>query len=178
MRRIRVLTLTGILIAGSAAGAGAQIITSYDNSGARASAKVGYGGHGLDWDASVDSPLMADFLRVRGSLGRGKWRSEFDSYDDPIVTRLAASAIVFIRSPRDLKPYVGVGVAAYVPRGIDWNTRRGGRLILGMEGSGERWTIGLEVELDLPNESPNARRGIDDDLYMAGRIGLALRRRF
>jgi hypothetical protein len=178
MRRIRVLTAIVTL---TSASAGAQTITTYDNSGARASLRIGYGGHGIDWDTSVDSPLLADLVRFRGSVGQGRWASEFDSSPDPTVTRLAASAIVFIppRYPQDdLRPYVGVGLSAYLPRGVGVNTRTGTRLIAGLEGSGERWTVGLEVELDLPRLNNVDRPAIGDDLFLAGRIGIAVRRRF
>jgi opacity protein-like surface antigen len=178
MRRIRVLAGTLIVICATAVSAGAQTMTIIDNSSARASLRLGYGGHGPDWDASIDSPLFADLVRFRAGVGRDRWDSEFDSYPDPTVTRFAASAIIFIRSPSDLRPYVGLGLSRYVPRGGDWNAQTGKRLIAGMEGSGERWTVGVEVEIELPRDSGLDRPAVGNELLPTGRIGLAVRRRF
>ena len=166
-----VITLTGA----AAAPVAAQTITLSDPGAARVGLKAGYGGHGLDWDASVDSPLLGDVLRFRGSVGQGLWHSEFDSSPDPAVTRLAASALWFIRVPHIVKPYVGLGAAAYLPGTGNFSAQRGARLTLGMEGSGERWTVGVEVELDLTD---GRNRPFVDALYPTGRIGLALRRAF
>jgi hypothetical protein len=180
MRRIHILIAIVTLTAATAASAVAQTITSYDDRGARTGLRVGYGGHGLDWDASIESPLLADVVRVRGSVGQGLWSSEFDSAPDPRVTRLAASALVFFR-PRhaqdDLRPYVGIGRGAYIPRGADSKARTGTRLIAGLEGSGERWTVGVEIEIDLPRPH-HVRPSVGGDLFPDGRIGMALRRRF
>ena len=178
MRSIRILTAIITVIWATAVSAGAQTITLIDNTSARASLRVGYGGHGPDWDASIDSPLFANAVRFRAGVGQDRWDSEFDSYPDPTVTRLGASAIIFIPSQYDLRPYVGLGLARYLPRGLDWNAQTGKRLIGGMEGSGERWTVGLEVEIELPR--PNAADGplVDNELLPTGRIGIAIRRRF
>jgi hypothetical protein len=179
MRRIHVLTAIVALTCATAADAGAQTITLFDERAPRASLKIGTGGHGLDWEASVDSPLLADLVRVRGGVGQGYWDSEFDSYADPVVTRLAASALVFIRTRHALKPYAGLGFSAYVPRGIDLDTQTGTRLIAGMEGSGERWTVGLEVEIDAPHLRDRERPSVNtSNLFFTGRIGLAVRRSF
>jgi hypothetical protein len=175
MRRIHVLTAIVAMTCATAANAGAQTLTLSDDRAPRASLKIGTGGHGLDWEASIDSPLLADLVRVRGGVGQGYWDSAFDSYADPIVTRLAASAIVFIRSRHDLRPYVGLGYSAYVYSTLHTGTR----LIAGMEGSGEGWTVGLEVEIDVPRSGGRARPSVDNsNLFPTGRIGLALRRRF
>lgn len=178
MRCVRVLTALATLTCATAAGVSAQTITISDPRAPRASLRIGYGGHGLDWETSVDSLLLADLVRVRAGVGQGRWDSEFDSYDDPRVTRLAASALVFIHTPRDLKPYVGLGVSAYLPHGTDLGSQRGARLVGGMELSGERWTVGLEGEMDLPRESAAERPFVNDELFLVGRIGIAIRRRF
>jgi hypothetical protein len=157
--------------------ASAQIITMYDDSGPRASMRVGYGGHGLDWETSIDSPLWAGRIRVRGGLGQGRWDSEFDDYRDPTVTRLAASALYFFAVPSEVKPYVGLGLSRYVPRRSDVRAQTGKRVIAGMEGSGERWTVGAEVEIDLP-DFPGPSEVAGGQLYPVGRIGLAIRRKF
>jgi hypothetical protein len=47
-----------------------------------------------------------------------------------------------------------------------------------MEGSGERWTVGVELEFDLPRNrriDPSVAR---EQLDPTGRIGLAIRRAF
>ena len=180
MRRIRVLAGTLTLLCAAAVSAEAQTVTLIDNSSARGSLRLGYGGHGPDWDASIDSPLLANLVRFRAGMGIGKWDSEFDSHPDPTVTRFGASAIVFIRSnPNyDVRPYVGFGLSRYVPSGIDWNAQTGKRLILGMEGSGERWTLGLEIEIELPRDNGLERPAVANELLPTGLIGLALRRRF
>ena len=175
MRHIHVLTAIVVLACATAANPGAQTITLSDDRAPRASLKIGTGGHGLDWEASIDSPLLADLVRVRGGVGQGYWNSAFDSYADPIVTRLAASAIVFIRSRRDLRPYVGLGYSAYAYSTLHTGTR----LIAGMEGSGEGWTLGLELEIDAPHTNGRARPSANNShLFPTGRIGLAVRRRF
>jgi hypothetical protein len=178
MRRIQVLTATVGLIWIMVASAGAQTITSYDNRGARASLKVGYGGHGIDVEPSIESPLMADLLRVRGGVGWGRWDSEFDSYDNPTITRLAASGLVYIPTRNTLKPYVGLGFSAYVPRGTDMRTQTGARLILGAEGSGDGWTVGGEVEIDVPRTARLDRPPGGNYLFPMARVGLAIRRHF
>lgn len=179
MQRIHLLTGIVLLLWATAGRAEAQTITLIDNNGPRASLRVGYGGHGIDWESSIDSPLLADVVRLRGGLGWGRWDSDFDSYENPIVTRLAGSALVFIRTRNDLKPYLGLGVSAYFPWGMDIKNQTGTRLILGAEASGDRWTVGVEVELDVPRD----RRSVDGPragtpLYLVGRIGLAVRRHF
>ena len=179
MRIVRALTATTILTVATAATAPAQTITLIDDSGPRASIKVGYGGHGLDWETSIDSRAFADRLRFRAGLGQGRWSTEYDSYEDPTVTRLAASALAFIRTRNDLKPYVGLGFSAYVPRGVDIPRQTGARFILGAEGSGDGWTVGGEVELDLPHDRPSVDRlPVSRRLFFTGRIGIAVRRHF
>ena len=56
-------------------------------------------------------------------------------------------------------------------------TRMGTRVIAGMEGSGDRWTVGLEVELDLTSGKPLDRLP-GKDLLPTGRVGIAIRRHF
>jgi hypothetical protein len=180
MRRILVPALTISLIATTAAISAAQTITVFDNSGARAGLKVGHGGHGIDWETSIDSRSFVDFVRVRGFLGHGQW-VDWDSADAGRVTR--AGAAVILMRPRlgleDVRGYVGLGIAAYLPHRVDSRTHSGVRLILGLEGSGERWTVGPEIELDVPNMGKDAA-GLErrNDLLPTGRIGIAIRRRF
>jgi|RhiMethySRZTD1v2_1073278.scaffolds.fasta_scaffold01576_4 hypothetical protein len=169
-----ILILAGVLVEPCAA----QTMSIYNTRGPRVSARVGYGDPGFDWDTSIDSPLIADRLRFRGGLGQGLWDSEFDGYRGT-VTRVAASAIYFIASPPELRPYIGLGLARLIPRGSDVVTQTGNRLILGMEGSGERWTVGVELEIDLPRyRTIDAGSVAREQLYPTGRIGLAIRRAF
>jgi hypothetical protein len=178
MRRMLVLTLTISLIATTAAIFAAQTITVYDNSGARAGLKVGYGGHGIDWETSIDSRSFADFVRFRGFLGHGQWVD----WDSAVVGRItrAGAAVILMRpriGPEDVRGYVGLGISAYLPHRVDLSTQSGLRLIIGMEGSGERWTVGPEIELDLPKSKDTA--GFQrTELLPTGRIGIAIRRRF
>lgn len=172
-------TLTFLLTIATAATAGAQTLTLIDTNGPRASLRVGRSGDSLDWDASIDSPVIGDIVRFRGSVGQGRWASEFASYPDPKVARLAFSALVFLRTSNPVRPYIGLGTAAYLPRGPGWSTHRGMRIVAGMEGSGERWTIGVEVEADLPRPRDLSRPlPTNALLYPDGRIGIAVRRHF
>jgi hypothetical protein len=56
-------------------------------------------------------------------------------------------------------------------------TQMGTRVIHGAELPAERWTIGVEVQLDLPHQ-PKVGRPVRDELFPVGRIGLAIRRGF
>jgi hypothetical protein len=97
----------------------------------------------------------------------------------PRVLRAAASALVFIPkgplSP-NVSTYIGLGVAAYSPLGVDIDRQFGKRVIWGIEGTGDQWTIGAEVEADLPNTHTVRPAGFD--LIPAVRIGIAFRRNF
>lgn len=178
MRRIRIVIAIITLACATAAPSAAQTITVYDDSDPRASVRIGSGGNGFDWEASIDSPVLANFIRVRAGVGQGRWDSAFDSYRDPTVTRLAASALVFLPSRPEIKPYVGLGIARYLPRGGGLTAQTGQHLIAGMEGSGERWTIGVELEFDFPSKKAFDRPLVEDELFPTGRIGLAIRRAF
>jgi hypothetical protein len=178
MQMMRTLAAALVLVGAMAADAGAQTISIDSPGAARASLRFGYGGHGLDWEPSVDSPLLVDLFRVRAAVGWGRWSSEFDSYDDPTVTRVGGSALLFFPTRNDVKPYIGLGIAAFVPRGVDLDRQIGARLIAGMEGTADRWTVGAEVEIDIPRPNRLDERSWREELYFTGRIGLAIRRRF
>ena len=179
MRNVRVLTAIVTLISATAGTSAAETITTHNTDTARANVRVGYGGRGVDLDLSIDSPRLAHLVRFRAGVGHGHWVGINSAGNEPAVTRLAISALFFIPT-RDvrpiLEPYVGIGIGAFVPRGAAINTQTGRRLILGMEGSGESWTVGTEVEVDFTtgDDGPSVR----DDLLPTFRIGLALRRRF
>jgi hypothetical protein len=178
MRRRHLVPALLILAGTFAETSAAQTISIYNTNGPRVSARVGYGDPGFDWDTSIDSPLIAGRLRFRAGLGQGLWDSEFDGFRGS-VTRLAASAIYYVTSPPELRPYIGLGLSRLIPRGADLEAQTGRRLILGMEGSGERWTIGVELEFDLPrNTRSDALSVASEPLYPVGRIGLAIRRSF
>jgi hypothetical protein len=46
-----------------------------------------------------------------------------------------------------------------------------------MEGSGKRWTVGVELEIELLRY-PGIDEAGDGELYPTARIGLAIRRKF
>jgi hypothetical protein len=182
MRCIGIRTVIAALLIAVAAPAAAQI-TIIDPDTARAAFRVGFGGRGLDVDGSIDSPLLAGIFRLRGSVGEGRWVGLGEvpppAGASPRVLRAAASALVFIPkgplSP-NVSTYIGLGVAAYSPLGVDIDRQFGKRVIWGIEGTGDQWTIGAEVEADLPNT--NNVRSAGYDLIPAVRIGIAVRRHF
>jgi hypothetical protein len=185
VRRIEILTVA--LFVATAAPAAAQVVTMIDRDSARAAFRVGFGGRGIDVDGSIDSPLLAGAFRVRGSVGQGRWVGLGEvpppAGASPRVVRAAASALLFIPmglASEGISSYVGIGVAAYFPRGVDMNRQIGKRVIWGIEGAwSDRWTMGVEIEADLPN--PNDRANIPSasyDLIPAVRMGIALRRLF
>jgi len=193
MRHIRLPLAILVLVAATSRQTAAQTVTKVDTDSARASITSCYGGRGLDWEASIDSPQLADHFRLRASVGQGRWVDGFESSPPagtaPTVARLAADVIFVALShvppqgtgPRAwpvLRPYGGVGISVYLPRGVDMIPQRGVRIIAGMEGSGDRWTIGPEVQIDLPRTNTISRPHHGDDLLFTGRIGIAVRRRF
>jgi hypothetical protein len=190
MESIRVLVASIALAGAPAATAAAQTVTVYKTDSARASVKVGYGGHGIDWETSVDSPMILDLVRIRGGIARGNWVGWDTTFppagSDPTVTRVAASVIIGGRfppahglpSPDYVRWYFGAGIAAYVPHRRDMNAQRGTHLVFGVDVSGERWTIGPELDFDFPRDNDPPRPFFNDDLLPTVRIGLAVRRHF
>ena len=168
-----------ILFLAPAAPAGAQTIVPLpDYDAARAGLRVGYGGRGLDLQASVDSPRFLSFVRFRGDVGHGHWVGINAEEIAPRVTRFGASALLYFarRGRPEFPVYVGVGMGAFVPHGEDFPARMGKRLIVGMELSGDRWTVGPELEIDF---SPGKLdRFVRKDLVPTMRIGIAIRRHF
>ncbi len=189
MRWVGVLGVIGALSGGAAGTAVAQTITIDDPAGARAGLKVGYMGHGADWETSIDSPLVAEFMRVRGSLGFGRWVDGAPTPGlDPWVARAAASVVFFIR-PLDPRQYIrrsgteprfyfGVGIAAYMPVGVAMRAQKGTRIFLGVEGWTAPWTFGPEIELDVPRGKGTARPFSSGELPLGARVGFAVRRLF
>jgi hypothetical protein len=168
-----------VLFSAPAAPARAQTIVSllnYDS--ARAGLRVGYGGHGLDLQASVDSPRFGSLVRFRADVGHGHWVGINGEEFTPTVTRVAASALFYFapRERPEFPAYVGVGIGAFVPHDDGFTTRIGPRLTLGMEGSVDRWMVGPELEFELsPGNLDRFRR---KDLLPTARVGIAIRRHF
>ena len=182
MRSIRFHVATLTLIGSTVASASAQPASSSDVSAARVSARIAYGGHGLDADASIDGPLLADLVRIRAAVGRGRWVDRFGSAppvgDDPVATRIACSAI-FVRPPvvdGNVRFYYGVGAFVSVPGDTALHIQHGVRLTLGLEGFGGGWTVGPEFEADIPltRHSPPSSH----HLLPTTRVGVAIRRRW
>jgi hypothetical protein len=178
MRCIRILLGICALLSLTRATAAAQTITLSDPDAARAAVRVGYGGRGPDLDVSIDSPRIAGLFRFRGDIGHGHWLGINGNRDEPRVTRVAASALLFVapRHAPDLPWFIGIGIGAFVPHGSEFRTRRGARLIIGMEGVFDRWAIGPEVEADLTNGALD--RTVRKDLLPTFRVGIAVRRQF
>jgi hypothetical protein len=178
MRTIHLAAALGLTVV-VASRSWAQTITVYDEGGPRAGATLGYGGHGPDLEASVDSPELWNSVRVRALIGLGRWVGFGETPGDPEVTRIGLSVIKIgrrdIRYP--IRPYGGVGFSAYFRDGA--RVQSGLHLVVGMEGSGERWTIGPEVGLELPVlRRPSPFFEPRAQLDQTARIGVALRRRF
>ena len=180
MHRTLIAIAIVILIVTTAAPAGAQTIVPLpDYDAARAGLRVGYGGRGLDLQASVDSPRFVSLVRFRADVGHGHWVGINRESFAPRVTRFGASALLYFarRGLPEFPAYVGVGIGAFVPHGDDVPTRTGKRVILGMELSGDRWTVGPEIEIDLSSPGKLERFG-RKDLVPTIRMGLAIRRHF
>ena len=183
MRLIRVLTALPIITSCAAVSSAQTTITLEDTSAARVGLRIGYGGRGPDFAVSVDSPRLADVLRFRADLGVGRWTDWFESYppagNDPSVIRMAGATLLFFRRPDlpNLRPYVGVGLSYNLPLGVDMLHQRSSRLILGLEGSGERWDVGPEVDFELPSFRESIPY-VGNNLLPTARVGVAIRRRF
>ena len=166
------------ILALAASPAAAQTITLEDTTNARAGVRVGYPGKGVDWDLSIDSPRFMDAIRFRADIGHGHWSGINSNGDEPHVTRVAGAALLFIRPPDDprtpLLGYVGIGFAAFVPHRAGMPTQKGRRILLGMEGSVNRWDFGPEIEIDLANPAYGQLDPLNPDI----RFGIAFRRRF
>jgi hypothetical protein len=76
----------------------------------------------------------------------------------------------------NVSSYLGIGIAAYSPLGVEMSRQTGKRAIWGIEGAGDGWTLGAEVEADLPDSRDNRLAGYD--LIPTVRIGFAVRRHF
>ena len=174
MRIDWILATSVALIGAMSATASAQTLIVHHDDDARVTARIGYGGQGVDVAAAIDSRRFGESIRFRGDLGHGTWQGINSRGDEPRVTRVGASALLFFPRPAytELEAYGGVGIGAYLPHRAGMSPQLGLRLTLGMEVAGDPWTIGFEVELDAPDgDGPAA-------LLPAGRWGIAVRRRF
>jgi hypothetical protein len=139
---------------------------------------VGYGGHGADLDVSVESPRFGGLIRLRADVGHGAWVGINSGGNEPRVTRVAGSALLYF-APRDMPwfpAYVGIGIGKFMPHSEDFTARMGERLILGMEVSGDDWTIGPELEFDLTRGKLD--QFVRKDPLPTFRVGVAFRRHF
>ena len=178
MHRTLATIAIGILFVAPAATASAQTVRLVDYDAARAGLRVGYGGRGLDLQASVDSPRFLSYVRIRADVGHGAWLGINNEQFAPMVTRVAASALFYFAPSHapELPAYLGLSVAAFVPHEEGVETRVGARLTLGMEVTLDRWTAGPELEFDLPPGKLDQFR--QKDLVPTIRWGVAIRRRF
>jgi hypothetical protein len=172
MRALGILTLAIALTSAMGTSAAAQTtITIDDPDAARASIKASYGGHGIDWAASLDGPLLAEFVRFRADIGYGRWvglgETNSPSGLNPPVTHgcIRAGADLHVRA-----------APQHTPHDVDMDAQRGVRLTFGLDALGDRWTIGQEVELDIPHTKGLMNTG--QDLMPSVRVGIALRRHF
>lgn len=177
--RLTTIAIVILFVAPAAPARSQTTVTLLDYDTARAGLRVGYGGRGLDLQASIDSRRFGSLVRVRADIGHGHWLGINAEEFAPRVTRLAASALFYFapRHQPELPAYVGVGLGAFVPHDDGFPTRMGARVIAGMELSLDRWTVGPEVELDLTSGKP-IEGFPGKDLLPTGRLGIAIRRRF
>jgi hypothetical protein len=170
-------------------------ITVTDPNAARATIYGGYGGHGVDWEMAADSQAFAaSLVRIRGFVGQGRWVGTVDTHPpaglDPTVTRAGVLAMVSERPDfrRTFNAYVGLGFAAYIPRGVAMKTQFGAHVVLGLEAIGDGWSIGPELQFDVPHPKPvpgivaSGLSGADlydgNKLMPTVRIGVAIRKQF
>jgi len=167
-------------------------ITVSDPNSSRVTLYGGYGGHGVDWEMAAESHAFADRVRIRGFVGQGRWVTELDTHPpaglDPTVTRAGVLAMVSERQDvrRTFKAYGGFGLAAYIPRGGAMKTQFGAHVVFGLEAIGDGWSIGPELQFDVPQPKPvpgvlgltaAAREG-GTGLMPTARFGVAIRKQF
>jgi hypothetical protein len=163
----------------------AQTISVYDTNGPRLGGSVSYGGHGVDWEMSLDSRAFWNRVHFRALVGQGRWVEGVATLppagNDPTVTR--AGFAVIRTGPFDayapVRVYGGAGLSALIPRGVPMDTVVGVHALIGIEAVGDRWSFGPEVQIDLPARTHNLysldRPG--SYLYPTARIGVFARRR-
>ena len=163
----------------------AQTITVYDTNGPRLGGSVSYGGHGVDWEMSLDSRTLWNRVHFRALVGQGRWVQGEATLppagNDPTVTR--AGFAVIRTGPFDayapIRVYGGAGLSALIPRGVRMDTVVGLHALIGIEAVGDRWSFGPEAQIDLPTRTYN-RYSLDRPggyLFPTARIGVFARRR-
>ena len=189
MRSIRIVIVFAVLTHVLATPAPAQTLPAYPADGARAGLKGWYRDGRVDWEASMDSFLVLNSLRLRGSIGNGRWEGinaePLAGGHFPSVTSLAASLIVTRgyddpftgRTDEHFRWFAGAGIAAYIPHAPGMFTQRGLRILAGMEFLGRQWSVGPEVDADLPNLSEQDRF-VTVDLHPTIHGGITIRRVF
>jgi hypothetical protein len=192
------IALAGLLVVIVVGATDSSAQTVDEQARARAGFAVSYGGHGPDFEASVDTSRWKR-VRVRGAVGFGRWVNQADASSQrspgaPPLMRLAATLIWFgdpagvscpapctRASSRHTRAYGGVGVAIFLPRVETIRAATGVHVVFGfLEGSGKRWSVAVpEITIDWPvkNVTPQTARA-RYELAPADRIGLAVRRRF
>ena len=163
----------------------AQTISVYDTNGPRVGGSVSYGGHGVDWEMSVDSRMLWNRVHFRALVGQGWWVGSEATLppdgNDPTVTRAGFAAIK--TGPFDayapIRVYGGGGLSALIPRAVQMDTVVGLHALIGIEAVGDRWSFGPEAQIDLPARAHNryslGRPG--SYLFPTARIGVFARRR-
>jgi hypothetical protein len=188
------ISLIALLTAGPAVAQELTEVSISDRDAARATLFGGYGGHGVDWEMAGDSRALGGVLRVRGFVGQGRWVGVIDAQPpaglDPTVTRTGVLVMVSERADytSSLKAYGGLGISAYFPRREDMHVHFGTRIILGLEALADGWSIGPEIQVDVPHprSSPNgpvdyvvaSLKAAGKHLAPTGRVGIAVRKRF
>jgi hypothetical protein len=181
MRYIPASLAVVIVLLATAASSTAQTITVFDTNGAQFGGNVSYGGHGVDWEMTADSRVLWSNVRFRASVGQGRWVNESATPSDPTVTRVGVSVINHGRFDPyvPIRPYGGVGISLYVPQGINIDPVLGLHGLAGLEAVGNQWSVGPEVQLDLPAHryDPYSINPTDNWLHPTLRIGVFARRR-
>ena len=164
----------------------AQQISIIDTDGARAAVAAGYGGHGVDLQASVESRLLWDRVRLRAALGHGRWDEHLllpsaGATRLPRVTRLGFSLIRFSQVDRHtpVRGYGGAGFTLLAPHGA-MEAHGGVHVLLGLEANAERWSFGPELVVEVPAYDRSWRLLEGRTVYLApaARITVGLKRRF
>jgi hypothetical protein len=189
MRSIRIIIAFTVLTHVLTTPAPAQSLPANPADGARAGLQGWYRNGGVDWEASMDSFLVLNSLRLRGSIGHGRWEGinaePLEGGHFPGVTSLAASLILTRgfndpytgRTDEHVRWFAGAGIAAYLPHAPGGRTQRGLRIVLGMDFAGRRWSVGPEIDAELP--AGLGEEGFATlDLFPTVHGGIAIRRVF
>ena len=190
MRSIRTVIVLTVLSHVLTTPAAAQSLPSNPADGARAGMRGWYRDGRVDWEASVDSFLVLNSLRLRGSVGTGRWEGinaePLEGGHFPSVTSVAASLILTRgfndpytgRTDEHVRWFAGAGIAAYVPHTPGTRTQRGLRLLIGMDVSGRRWSIGPEIDVELTKGPGEQDQFVTLGLVPTIHGGIAIRRVF